>query len=470
MKTKLTIFALGLLLGVSISAHAQKFSAEELKRRTIERRAVEAAIWGIPAVNTDLMFQALTRDAKGAVNQIVYWSKPLTWKNQTLTPNPDALYFMPFWNTKEVGPIVVEVPPAEGGSITGSLMDVWQVPLEDVGPAGVDKGQGGKYLVLPPDYKDKAPEGYIVLPSSTYQGYGLLRSILKSRSDADVAAAVEYGRRIKIYPLSEAASPEATKLLDANEVLFDSTIPYDVRFFESLHRMVQIEPWLRRDQVMVEGLKSLGIERGKAFAPDAKTKQALTSALNEARQWLEYSYETLFTPYFPSGHYFVPASEELIRNQHDGFTAADSYPIDARATIYYAAFSGLKNLGAGQFYLFVTRDKTGASLEGAKNYRLHVPPSPPVTQYWSLVLYDVATHALIRDMPHSSRSSLQPDLAKNADGSVDVYLGEKAPAGKEKNWIPTKPGGRFEAIFRLYGPEEPLFKKTWVLPDIEEVK
>ena len=120
--------------------------------------------------------------------------------------------------------------------------------------AGVDKGKGGKYLILPPDYKGKAPAGYIVLPSMTYQGYALLRSILQSGSDADVAKAVAYARRIELYPLSQAAKPPATTFVDAIDVVYDSTIPYDLRFFQSLDRIVQIEPWLSRPHIFERGL------------------------------------------------------------------------------------------------------------------------------------------------------------------------------------------------------------------------
>jgi hypothetical protein len=87
----------------------------------------------------------------------------------------------------------------------------------------------------------------------------------------------------------------------------------------------------------------------------------------------------------------------------------------------------------------------------------------------SATAYDRATHALIRDMQWSSRSSLTPGLQKNADGSVDVYFGPKAPAGKEPNWVPTSTGGGFEVLFRFYGPEKPLFDKVWVLPDAERI-
>ena len=141
------------------SALAQNFSPDELAKRAIERRAVEAVIWGMPAVNAELMFQAM-KDANADFNQVVYWSRLLSWKNQTLTPNPDTIYLFPCFNTKNVGPMVLEIPPASEGtdaaSLTGSIDDAWQEALEDVGPAGVDKGKGGKYLILPPGYKDKA--------------------------------------------------------------------------------------------------------------------------------------------------------------------------------------------------------------------------------------------------------------------------------------------------------------------------
>ena len=133
------------------------------------------------------------------------------------------------------------------------------------------------------------------------------------------------------------------------------------------------------------------------------------------------------------------------------------------------SFFSAKHLGEGQYYLMTIKDKDGNGLDGAKTYRLHVPPNPPVRLYWSATAYDRATHALIRDMKGSSRSSNTPGLQKNADGSTDVYFAPKAPAGRESNWIPTNAGGGFEVLFRLYGPEKAFFEKKWTLPDIEKV-
>ena len=121
---------------MATAGRAQALSADDLARRIIERRAIEAVIWGMPAVNLDLMLQAMIGSARGKPNQIVYWSRLPDWKNQTLTPNPDVIYLMPFFNTKDAGPMVLEIPPADGGVINGTVMDAWQVSLEDVGPAG----------------------------------------------------------------------------------------------------------------------------------------------------------------------------------------------------------------------------------------------------------------------------------------------------------------------------------------------
>jgi hypothetical protein len=128
---------------------------------------------------------------------MLFWSRLLDWKNQTLTPNTDVSYLTP-----------------TDGVINGTIMDAWQMPLEDVGPAGVDAGKGGKYLILPPGYGANTPDGYIALPSLTHKGYALLRSILRSGNDADIAKAVDYGKRIKIYPLAQAANPPQTRRSD----------------------------------------------------------------------------------------------------------------------------------------------------------------------------------------------------------------------------------------------------------------
>jgi hypothetical protein len=449
-----------------------KFTTTELIDSTTRRRAVEAVIWGIPAVNFDRMYQAMVHDAKAGEgsNKVVYWSRPSTWKNQTLTPNPDTIYLMPFFNTKDVGPVVLEIPPADTGSITGSVDDAWQTAIEDVGPAGVDKGKGGKYLILPPGYKGDVLADYISMQSATYESYALLRSNFQTANEAEIAKAVAYGKRIKVYPLSQAAHPPETQFIDAIDVVFDATIPYDMRFYESLNRIVQIEPWLTRDKAMIDLLKSIGIEKGKPFNPDAATQETLKRAALEARAWFRPHFEQVIVPPFNEGkHWALPASPEFAKGIQSDYADPNSYPTDARGLSYSFAYFSAKHLGGGQYYLMTMKDNHGNLLDGGQTYCLNVPAHAPVKLYWSAVAYDGDTHALIRDTQWSSRSSQTVGLQKNPDGSVDIFFAPKPPSGKEWNWIPTGARGKFEVIFRFYGPEKPLFEKTWVLPDIEKV-
>jgi len=452
---------------VSTPGKETRSRPNELADPAAQRRAVEAVIWGMPAVNFDRMLKA-ARDNGGKPNQMVFWSRPVNSHNQTLTPNPDTIYLNPFYDTRN-GPVVLEIPPVDGDAvIVGSIDNSWQNALEDVGPAGADKGKGAKYLITPPGYADKAPDGYIVLPSDTYQGFVILRSNFKSRSDADIAAAVEYGKHVKIYPLGTDSSK--TVYVDMYDKLFDSTIPYDWRFFESLHSFVQIEPWLTRDKVMIGLLRSIGIERGKPFQPDEKMKAIFDDAARAARAEIDLRYIALFDSPFNDGtHWAVPASTDVVEGMGTGFADPNSYPLDNRAVSYAMGYFSAKHLGAGQYYLMSVSDEAGNPLDGKNTYRLTVPPDAPVKQYWSATAYDRETHALIRGMTRASRASNSPDVQKNGDGSIDVYFGPKAPPSKDSNLVPTDPQRQFEVLFRFYGPEKSLFDKTWVLPDMEKV-
>jgi Uncharacterized conserved protein len=300
--------------------------------------------------------------------------------------------------------------------------------------------------------------------------FALFRSNLPGRTEADFAKSVAYAKRPKIYLLAHAANPPPTIFTDVMEVLYDSTIPFDLRFFQSLDRIVQSEPWIERDRAMIDQLRSIGIEKGKPFAPDSKTQHILNAAAREAHDLLEQRYESVSPSYFEGTQWRVPAQPEAVEGQSTRYAKRDSYAIDARGLTYTYGFIGIKRLGTAQFYLMAIKDKDGKNLDGGRTYRLTVPANAPVEEYWSATAYDRTTHALIRDMPRASATSLSAEVRKNADGSVDVYLGPKAPAGKESNWIPTKAEGEFEVLFRLYRPQKPLFDKSWKLPDIEEVK
>lgn len=455
---------------VSDSTQSLQFKPANLEEQIVYNRAVEAVIWGIPAVNFELLNESLSK-TEGNFNEIVYWSGLINSKNQTLTPNPDVIYVNPLYDTRE-GPVVLEIPAAEGSSsLTGSLDDGWQTAIEDVGPAGVDKGMGGKYLILPPNYKDPVPYGYIPMPSSTYTGFAILRSNLTNGSPSDIKRAVEYGKRVKIYPLSQADNPPATKFIDLLQVDFGNTIPYNFHFFEILNQFIQREPWLNRDLIMVDFLKTIGIEKGKPMKTDARTKEILNAAILDAHTILDKAYAATFKiPFYENTRWALPASQDVIKAMSSNFTIPNIYPVKERAIIYSMAYFSTKHLGTGQFYLLAIEDDKGQTLDGSKLYQLHLPANVPVKLYWSVTVYDRETHALIKNMKYFSRASTSPGLQKNSDGSVDIYFGAKAPAGKEANWVPTDPKVKFELLARFYGPEKAFFEKSWKMGDVTEVK
>lgn len=249
-----------------------------------------------------------------------------------------------------------------------------------------------------------------------------MRSNLKSHADADVAASVAYGKRIKVYPMSQAANPPETKFTDVQDALFDSTIRYDLSFFESLNRVIQTEPWLERDRAMIDPLKNLGIVKGQEFKPGDETKAALAKGIEEARAYMEAKYDGGLPPYWEGGHWTYPAFADFSKVAQAGYTDPNDYPIDERGTTYSYAYVGIKRLGAGQFYLINIRDEDGNAFDGASTYRLTVPPDVPVQQYWSVTAYDRETHALIRNMTRASRSSQIPEIAKKMPTGRSMYI------------------------------------------------
>jgi hypothetical protein len=446
------------------------FKPADFEEQIVYNRAIEAVIWGMPAVNSELMHESLIK-VKGDYNQVVYWSGLIGSKNQTLTPNSDVIYINPLYDTRQ-GPVVLEIPPVEGvSSLTGSLDDGWQTAIEDIGPAGVDKGKGGKYLILPPNYKGVVPFGYISMPSSTYTGFAILRSNLTDGSPADIKRAIDYGKKVKIYSFSEVDNPPQTEFVDLIDVPFGNTIPYNLHFFEVLNQFVQREPWLTRDMVMIDQLKSIGIEKGKTFQADARRQEILNAAIKVAHQWIDKKYEAIFTPPFYDGtKWALPASQDVVKAIMANYELTNIYPVDERAISYSMAYFSAKHLGTGQFYLMSTKDNNGHPLDGSKLYKLHLPAKVPVKLYWSVTAYDRETHALIVSTKYFSRASTTPGLKINTDGSVDLYFGAKAPEGKESNWVPTDSKRKFELLARFYGPEKGFFDKTWKMGDVEEVK
>jgi hypothetical protein len=428
--------------------------------------AMDAAIWGTPIVSVDAMRQAFFRDGGAKYGDVVYWSRPSDWKNQITTPNASVRYVYFNFNTKD-GPVVLEIPAAVGAGLFGSVLDAWQVPLADVGPQGEDQGKGGKYLLLPPGYAQDVPAEYIAVRFETCNGYAAFRAIPEGSSEAAVAAALDLVRKLRVYPLAQAANPPATNFHDVAGMLFDGIVRFDESFYTSLARMVEEEPVLPRDADMVAMLRAIGIEKGKPFAPDKAAQPLLGDAAAKARASFIARLPGDGTQYWPDRQWRTPSTV----GAKSGFTFVTDGRLDVeeRGRTYFLACAPPKNPGKASFYLLGYVDGAGQPLAGDKTYRLHVPARVPAAQFWAATVYDAETAAFIRESPRVEVNSYDPAMRKNPNGSVDLYFGATAPAGKESNWVYIAPGKPWFTIFRLYGPQPALFNLEWVLADFEAV-
>jgi hypothetical protein len=404
-------------------------------------------------------------------NDVAYHSKIQTWELEIPTGNNTTPYVIACWTVKD-GPVVIEIPAStKDVALFGAMMDSWQRPIGDVGPAGRDGGRGAKYLIVPPNYRGVLPVGYLVLRQRTYEGYFLLRPVIADTSEQNLERAEQFAKLIKIYPLAEAGNQPETRHVDCYRKRVHAIMDFDASYFDGLHEILQQEIIEEKDLAFLGLLESIGIRKGDPFEPDDATREILESAAEDAHQYLiDLFFDERGPEYYDDRQWFTLNLAGTVETEF-GYTYPTFVDLDTRAALYYGIFSSVERLGAATFYFVGAKDSTGAWLDGSEDYKLAVPPGVPAKQFWSVLVHDVDTAAWFTDLPINKEgiASFTEDLQKNPDGSVDVYFGPEAPSGKETNWLPTVPGKRFFLIFRFYGPEPSLFDKSWKLNDVEKL-
>jgi hypothetical protein len=365
--------------------------------------------------------------------------------------------------------VVLDIPPAREAALFGTVLDAWQVPLVDVGGAGEDQGKGGKYLLLPPDYKGQVPAGYIPVPSKTYNGFVALRVITKTEKPEDIRDAIAYLKQLKSYPFSKENSPPEQRFIDMADTLWDGIVRFDASYYTSLARMVNEEPVQPRDLEIMGMLRLLGIEKGAEFKPDTATLATLSAAAQETHAWFMDKLVTFGVKFWPDRGWDIPAPPIAARTLFTWETP-EYFDVDARGIAFFSFYAPPKKLGAATFYLGTFFDAGGQRLSGENTYRLRVPADVPAKQFWSLNIYDLETASFIRDAKRIGIDSYDQKMKRNADGTVDLYVGPQPPAGQEANWLPTVAGRGWFPFFRFYGPEKPLFDKSWKLSDFEKMQ
>jgi len=446
-------------------------SAKDLDAQVAYQRAFEAVLWAMPASAIYRLRVGFLELPGMADNVILSYSGPLRTIQEAITPNQVTPYICATSDLRN-GPVVLEVPAKTNKAVLyGQVVDAWQVTITGVGPVGEDKGAGGKYLFLPPAYKDPIPTGYFPIQSSSYRILLAFRSI--PLGDGTAADAYAYSKTLKMYPLSEADNPKPTRFVDGLSLPVHTLPFYDTRALQDIHDIISVEPVQSRDKVMMGMLATIGIERGKPFNLPEKYKTAMEKGIADAYFYMQKMDTELFAShlYWPDRHW----SFVMVPDGKNGFeyVTDDAVQIDKRAAcwFFFTMYPKMLDEHAGTVYLAPIADSTGQPVEAGKTYKVRVPKDVPARQFWSLTVYERATWAFINNpLDRAGLGSFNMDqMQKNADGSVDVYIGPKAPVGLQSNWIPTL-GKEPYVWLRLYGPEEAFWNKSFKMPDVELVK
>ena len=448
-----------------------------LSDELVFQRAVQAYLWSLPAVNIWAMKEGSEKIFGAGYNVLPTWTKRITAKTLVTTPNSDVVYAMSYLDLKADGPLVVEAPQG----VQGMFDDFFQRPIVgptidgrtwagDVGLAGPDKGKGGTYVLLPPDYKGEEPKDGFVYRSRTYNVFLFWRSFFSDPRDL-----TETNAHIKatlIYPLGEKGQAKPMQFPDASGVPANLLFPEDGSYFDILARLIAAEYVDPADMDMRGFLHTIGIEKGRPFQPDPARNVLLDRAARTAFKMSKVVLTDLLGNE-PGGKYYPDRQWlNVFAGENTSFQGSGSFTnLEQRAAFFTAAYSDspgmvVNMVNAGAKYPVTARDADGDFLDGAKPYKLNLPADVPAANFWSATVYDGLTASgLDNGQPFPSLNSMdKPE--QSGDGSTDIYFGPTAPPGKDKNWLKTVPGKGYFVIFRLYSPKQEFFDQSWKPGDL----
>jgi hypothetical protein len=440
-------------------------------------------------------------------NEVLVFSELMDAKSLFLTANADTIYVMGSLDLTK-GPVVVETPPR----FLGAVQDYWFRWVIDLGLPGPDRGEGGKYLIVPPDYDGPLPEGgFFIARSRTKYIVWFGRSFLENHNDPKPV--VETIRKFtKVYPyepggvgtpiaeflagtarLGRVTPPPPTVFHEGSGKVVNTIPPSDWTFYEMLNEIVQQEPATSLDPELMGPVAAVGIVKGKPFAPDARMKKIMTEALVLANatsrslfmsprdpSWFYYPNSSWFNYLFETGYLFETPIPMITPQGAKPFPPTGYRTMDARTNFFYGVTGitpamAMRLTGIGSQYLLAMMDADKNHFDGAKTYKVTLPKGIPEENFWSFTVYDNMTRSMLETPQRYPRAGSQsypsPATEANADGSTTVYFGPAQPAGvKRGNWIQTMPGKGWFLILRLYSPLEPFFAKTWRPSEVELVR
>jgi hypothetical protein len=429
-------------------------------------RGLGAYLDNVGAVSIYSVLAGLAEQGADKPNRIAIFEQLLDSQTLVVTPNTSTLYAWSGTDLAKDGPTVIEMPPG----MLGFLDDAWQRLVGDVGFTGPDKGKGGKYLVLPPGYKGKVPDGYFLLKPPTNKNFLFLRGLVK---DGLKLAVENITSKLRVYPLKDAAKPAPTQFINMSGKAFNTVFPNDLNYYERLDNIIQAEPVDAIGPELRGRIAAIGIVKGQSFKPDERMKRLLTEAAtlgNATARAITYHPRMKEAFFYPDTK---SAWTMAYVDKNTTFESNGTMNLDARVLFYFNAGGvtpamALKAAGPGSDYAMAYVDAKDQPFDGSKTYKLHLPSNVPAADFWAVTMYDTQTRSLLQtSQKFPTLGSQTKEIKKNADGSYDIYFAPTAPQAQEGNWLQTVPRKSWFAIFRLYGPTKPWFDKTWRPGEIE---
>ena len=437
-------------------------------------RGVDAFLKGIPGASLQGLIKGARNQGALECHQVLIFDNLMDSNSLYLTGNTSTLYVLPNLDLKRDGPTVLEAP----AGMLGAFNDAWFRYVQDIGPAGPDKGQGGNYLVLPPGYDGDVPEGYFVVRPRTYDVWVFMRASIAKGLEA---TAKNVKNNLRIYPLAKKGDPPKMEFISGSGKEFNTIHANDYTFYEHLDKVIQKEPLDMLDPETRGLLASIGMEKGNPFAPDDRMKKILTDAVAIANAtarsivWYPRVDQTMKgIEIYPDTH---SAWQMGWVDKNVFFTGKDGKTMNADARVMfhypYTAVTpamAVSRPGVGSDYGIAYVDSEKQPLDGSKTYKLHLPPNPPVKDFWALTVYDNQTRSMLQtSQPKPTVGSQTEGIRLNDDGSYDIYFAPKPPKGYENNWIATVPGKGWFVALRMYGPLEAWIDKSWRPGEVELV-
>jgi hypothetical protein len=434
------------------------------------QRATQLFLDMYPALSMHGMLTGVIRDyGHKTSSDISIAADRLDSKGMFLTGNSESIYALMTLDLKQDGPTVMEIPVG----VMGPVNDHNFLFVADIGPTGMDKGKGGKYLILPPGYTGEVPDGYFVVHSKTYMNFSFVRA------NKDVVGAGEKALKFmrencRVYPLNNKTRKGACQNITGIEL--NTLVPEDGSAFKWMHEIISYEPAEAFGKELLGRLASIGIEKGKPFSPDKRMQAIMDQA---AKEGTAMSRVIAFDCRDPQARYYPNRKwEKPYVTDNSTFYQNDYINLEARTVFHFTADGITPAMamempeGKGSRYQTAYKDSEGRPLDGSKVYKLNMPPKVPVALFWSVTMYDPWSRCMIQtSQPYPSVSSQQePAPTMNADGSIDIYFSAEKPEGiSDSNWIQTLPDRGFFAYIRYYGPLKAFNDRSWVPNDVELV-